>query len=284
VFAWTQCRVHLPAWYGLGSAIQQWAGDDDARWQELRELVDASPLLQTILVADTGSSGPFPRYSRTNITALNNQDEIVAVGENEDLPGFRPVDRCRPKSAWRIPPCATAFGATASLMFDAKPAKGDDDNTIRLPEGLDPLEAEILRDCFRSFCAQGACGKGEIAGLQLEVTSLEGTVRPVPPPLLAKTFSDALSLGLNSSKFDVFEPIMNLEIIVPEEFCGGVLSDLSARGGVVRKVDADGRNSIIFLEIPLENVFGYATLLRSLSKGLGVFVLTYLKHGVRKRG
>ncbi|MFA9429004.1 phosphoenolpyruvate carboxylase [Egicoccus sp. AB-alg2] len=49
VFAWTQCRVHLPAWYGLGSAIQQWAGDDDARWQELRELVEASPLLQTIL-------------------------------------------------------------------------------------------------------------------------------------------------------------------------------------------------------------------------------------------
>ncbi len=49
------------------------------------------------------------------------------------------------------------------------------------------------------------------------------------------------------------------------------------------QIDADGRNSIIFLEIPLENVFGYATLLRSLSKGLGVFVLTYERHGVKKR-
>jgi phosphoenolpyruvate carboxylase len=49
VFAWTQCRVHLPAWYGLGSAVEAWATDDDARWQELAELVDASPLLQVIL-------------------------------------------------------------------------------------------------------------------------------------------------------------------------------------------------------------------------------------------
>ncbi len=178
----------------------------------------------------------------------------------------------------------TAFGATVSLEFDAKAAKGEEDNIIRLPGGLNRLEAEILQDCFRSFCAQGVCGKGEITGLQVELTSLEGSLRPVPPPLLAKAFSDALGINLDSAKFDVFEPIMNLEIIVPEEFCGGVLSDLSARGGVIRKVDADGRNSIIFLEIPLENVFGYATLLRSLSKGLGVFVLTYLKHGVRKRG
>jgi phosphoenolpyruvate carboxylase len=46
VFAWTQCRVHLPAWYGVGSALQRWAGDDDERWRELTELTATSPLLQ----------------------------------------------------------------------------------------------------------------------------------------------------------------------------------------------------------------------------------------------
>ncbi|MFA9445496.1 phosphoenolpyruvate carboxylase [Egicoccus sp. AB-alg6-2] len=49
VFAWTQCRVHLPAWYGLGSALHEWAGDDPARWTQLQELVAGSPLVQTIL-------------------------------------------------------------------------------------------------------------------------------------------------------------------------------------------------------------------------------------------
>jgi elongation factor G len=77
---------------------------------------------------------------------------------------------------------------------------------------------------------------------------------------------------------------MRLEIIVPEEYCGAVLADLAGRGGAVRKLDADGRNSIILIEIPLESTFGYTTLLRSLSRGFGVFVLTYEKHGAKKKG
>jgi elongation factor G len=139
-----------------------------------------------------------------------------------------------------------------------------------------------MGDCFRAFCVQGVLGRGEIAGLRVGVTGLGGEIRPIPAPLLAKTFTDSLIQGLKNTDFEVFEPIMNLEIIVPEEFCGAVLADLAARGGAIRKIDADGHNSIIFLEIPLEKVFGYATLLRSLSKGLGVFVLTYEKHGPKK--
>jgi hypothetical protein len=47
-----------------------------------------------VIVSDTGSGGPFPRFTTTHVTDFNNQDEIVAVGENEDLP-VRPVDRTR---------------------------------------------------------------------------------------------------------------------------------------------------------------------------------------------
>jgi elongation factor G len=178
---------------------------------------------------------------------------------------------------------ARAFGSEASVTFNANKNSERDENNIKFPKGLDSLEEEILRDCFRSFCAQGVHGRGEIAGLDIDLTKIEGETRPIPPPLLAKTFSDALTQNLKTADFDVFEPVMNLEIIVPEAYCGAVLADLSTRGGVIRKIDADGRNSIIFLEIPLEKVFGYATLLRSLSKGLGVFVLTYERHGVKKR-
>ena len=46
VFAWTQCRINLPAWYGVGTAIHAWAGDDEDRWTELCELVGVSPLLK----------------------------------------------------------------------------------------------------------------------------------------------------------------------------------------------------------------------------------------------
>jgi phosphoenolpyruvate carboxylase len=48
-FAWTQCRLLLPAWYGVGAAFEHWTQDDDDRWVELARLVDVSPLLQVTL-------------------------------------------------------------------------------------------------------------------------------------------------------------------------------------------------------------------------------------------
>jgi elongation factor G len=178
---------------------------------------------------------------------------------------------------------AQAFGSEAFVTFTATRSLKSEKNQIKIPKTADPAEAGVLRDCFLAFCTQGVWGQGEIEGLDLEVTEIGGAIRPVPLVLLAKTFADGLRETLKNVDFEVFEPIMNLEIIVPEAFCGAVLADLAARGGVIKKIDADGRNSIIFLEIPLENVFGYATLLRSLSKGLGVFVLTYERYGVKKR-
>jgi phosphoenolpyruvate carboxylase len=75
VFAWTQCRIHLPAWYGVGAAFDAWAGDDDARWRELAELVEASPLLQVILdnvemalaKADLGIAGDYAALARPEV-------------------------------------------------------------------------------------------------------------------------------------------------------------------------------------------------------------------------
>jgi phosphoenolpyruvate carboxylase len=75
VFAWTQCRVHLPAWYGVGAAIESWAGDDEARWAELAELVEASPLLQVILdnvemalaKADLGITADYAALARPEV-------------------------------------------------------------------------------------------------------------------------------------------------------------------------------------------------------------------------
>ncbi|HEX2613337.1 MAG TPA: GTP-binding protein, partial [Fibrobacteria bacterium] len=200
-------------------------------------------------------------------------------------PSVRLLERPRAGLRRACEGTARAFGAEATVAFIAESVENQDENHIEIPAGLPslaPIEEEVMGDCFRAFCVQGVLGRGEIAGLRVGVTGLGGEIRPIPAPLLAKTFTDSLIQGLKNTDFEVFEPIMNLEIIVPEEFCGAVLADLAARGGAIRKIDADGHNSIIFLEIPLEKVFGYATLLRSLSKGLGVFVLTYEKHGPKK--
>jgi len=178
----------------------------------------------------------------------------------------------------------TGFGADARIVLDINLNHNYYENHISFPAGITRDDEGILRDCFATFCSQGFCGAGEIQGMDLRITQLQSSSQPIPSPLLAKILNDCLKIHLKMDNFEIFEPIMRLEIIVPEDYCGNVLADLAKRDAVIRKIGADGRNSIIFLEIPLANTFGYSTLLRSLSKGLGVFVLTYEKYGVKKSG
>lgn len=249
----------------------------------LRELADADPSLQ--VEADVATGGWVVRTVgelQLDVFCRRLQAEHgceIRIG----TPRVHHVEKLNiPQKEGRG--SAQAFGSSAVVAFIARKNPEGDENRIVIPPGTHPVEEEVLRDCFRAFCAQGVLGYGDIAGLEVEIIEIQGDKQPVPAVLLAKTFSDGLRETLKIEDFEVYEPIMNLEIIVPEVYCGAVLAELAARGGVIRKIDADGRNSIIFLEIPLENVFGYSTILRSLSKGLGVFVLTYDRHGVRKRG
>ncbi len=176
-------------------------------------------------------------------------------------------------------------GVEVKIRATVSPNPDDDGNRLDFADASVPAAyREVLEAAFSHFCSQGICGYGNVAGLLCRVDSIQGSQTPIPLPFLSKCFADALKLQLICGLFEVFEPIMKLEIIIPDEFCGLVLSDLAARGGIVRKLDSDGYNSIILLEIPLSNTFGYTTLLRSLSKGLGVYVLTYEKHGVRRGG
>ncbi len=175
-----------------------------------------------------------------------------------------------------------AAGREATVVLDVLPGEEGEENLLIFENPLSFEFEEVFRSIFETFCSQGVCGYGKIAGLKCVIRKVEISQGEGALPLLAKVFSDCLHLHLACADFEVFEPMMKLEIIIPEEFCGSVLADLASRGGVIRKIDSDGYNSIILLEIPLSNTFGYTTLLRSLSKGLGVYVLTYEKHGLKR--
>ena len=65
----------------------------------------------------------------------------------------------------------------------------------------------------------------------------------------------------------LLEPVMALEIIVPDEHMGDVLGDLNGRRGRIKEMNAAEAAQVVHAEVPLSELFGYSTNLRSLSKG-----------------
>jgi len=73
----------------------------------------------------------------------------------------------------------------------------------------------------------------------------------------------------------LLEPIMNVEIVVPEEFVGDVIGDLNTRGGRIERITTKGPVKILATAVPLSKMFGYSTALRSASQGRATFTMQF---------
>ena len=122
------------------------------------------------------------------------------------------------------------MGAEIHVTIDVVPLP-EEANGLSYGIPVPPPYREVIESIFARFCGEGVCGVGSIAGLGCRIVGLTASSDPVPLPLLAKCFTDCLKLQLACAQFEVLEPIMRLEIIIPDEFCGLVLADLAARGG-----------------------------------------------------
>lgn len=87
--------------------------------------------------------------------------------------------------------------------------------------------------------------------------------------------SMALKEGAKKAKPTLLEPVMALEVVVPEEFVGEVIGDLNARRGRVKGMETRGGAQSIQAEVPLATMFGYATDLRSATQGRAVFTMQF---------
>ena len=73
----------------------------------------------------------------------------------------------------------------------------------------------------------------------------------------------------------LLEPIMKLEIVIPEDFFGDVIGDLSARRGKIEETQDRTNMKVVEAKIPLSEMFGYATALRSMTEGRGTFTMEF---------
>jgi len=121
---------------------------------------------------------------------------------------------------------------------------------------------------------------GVLAGyplVDLEACLVNGSFREGASSQLAYKIATSMALreGCNKARPVLLEPIMSIEIVVPNEFVGEVIGDLNSRGGKVGMISAKGTISIVDAHVPLKPMFGYPTSLRSLTQGRGSFSMHF---------
>ena len=117
-----------------------------------------------------------------------------------------------------------------------------------------------------------AMKNGPLAGFELDamkITLMDGSFNPVDSDSLS--FELAAKLGFKESaraaKAVIMEPIMKLEVLTPEENMGDIVGDLNRRRGQVNSMDDRAGSKVVKAEVPLSEMFGYVTSLRTLSSG-----------------
>jgi len=124
---------------------------------------------------------------------------------------------------------------------------------------------------------------GVLAGypvVDIKATVYDGSYHDVDSSELAfkMASSQALRAGVRKAKPALLEPIMNLEVVAPEQFLGDIIGDLNAKRGHIEHIDAQGDTYVLRCLIPLAETFGYATRLRSLTQGRATHSLEYSKY------
>jgi len=114
----------------------------------------------------------------------------------------------------------------------------------------------------------------------IRVTLLKANIDPDHPSLLALKVasSNALRDGCRKAQPVLMEPMMEVNIIVPEEFMGEVVGDLKARKSSVEAISPKGKVTMIRAISPLTRMFGYSTDLRSLTQGRGTFSMQFSRY------
>jgi elongation factor G len=150
-------------------------------------------------------------------------------------------------------------------------------------EFVDEIKGGIIPKEFIPAVEKGvkeAMDKGILAGypvIDTKVTLYDGSFHEVDSSELAFKIAASMAFqeAAKKAKPVLLEPIMKLEVIVPSDFFGDVIGDLSSRRGRIEETKDRINLKVIDAKVPLSEMFGYATNLRSLTEGRGTFTMEF---------
>ena len=121
---------------------------------------------------------------------------------------------------------------------------------------------------------------GALAGYPLEdvaVTLVYGSFHDVDSNEMAFKIAGSMAIkdALKACNPKLMEPVMELEVVMPEDYLGTVMGDITKRRGIVKGFNPRNNTQVLDATVPLSEMFGYATDLRSVTQGRAVFTMQF---------
>jgi elongation factor G len=140
-----------------------------------------------------------------------------------------------------------------------------------IPKEYIPAIDEGIQDAMQS----GILGGYQV--LDIKATLVDGSYHEVDSSEMAFKIAGSMAFKEGCRKADavLLEPIMRVDVVVPEVYMGDVMGDLNSRRGRIEGMENRAGAQVITAHVPLANMFGYATVLRSRTQGRGVFTMQF---------
>ncbi len=144
-------------------------------------------------------------------------------------------------------------------------------DVARISKLLSASLERVARDILMRGCDSGGSHGYPVVDVKVNVLEFRHNDPPDPSVPLLGTLTLALRQAIAQAKTIVLEPVMSLEVRVPDECMGAIMKDLGSRRAEIRETDMAGGMALVRGLVPLSEMFGYSTQMRSLTQGRGSF-------------
>ena len=256
-------------------------GDEDKVYTSLGRLVEEDPTLQLGREASTGEfllTGRGELHVRMTVRKLKRMFGVDVDLKTPKVPYRETITRKAENVEGKLKKQTGGKGMFGVCYLTVEPrARGEGIEFVdevkggAIPRGLIPaVEKGVLE----------SCESGPLAGypvVDVRVHCIDGKHHPVDSNEMA--FKLAGSFGFKAAiekgKPTLLEPIMDVEVSIPDQFVGDVMGDISGRRGRVQSSEAQGGTQIIMAQVPMSEMLEYASSLTSITGGQGEFHMEF---------
>ena len=140
------------------------------------------------------------------------------------------------------------------------------------------IPREYIGACKKG--AEDAMNSGVIAGYPLQdinVKLIDGSYHEVDSSELAFRIATSMAVqdGIKKAGPVLLEPVMSVEVVSPQQYTGDIMGDINMRRGRIEKIESRPDAQVIKALVPLSDMFGYATRLRSISQGRAIYTMIF---------